>query len=500
MLSILLSCVLAADPSVYWARVTPTDARQLWVYGEELWAGSPQRMTPGARAWIGEDELTWIEFRSGSNVENNFATPYCLTFSVPASVASGLDRPYRITRNDGAEFGGLVDVPEACSIDRVPIGQSFQYVTRAETVAAGCVADFKGAILYVDGRYQDRTKPVITLEEGAELANVRIIVEQTGPRVPCVRVAGDRVRVKNVELANYHEATGYSFGIALDIPNGTTGSTFHDLRLHAERGVSVGSTTAERSRPMRANNWIGVDYSSPRGVHSGEMTRSVNGPNNLWLRCSWHDCDRGPISQSGQPVDANVFWECSQFRTGLTVGGSEGLFFEQGRGMWVEKPLLTTGVYVLAPFELGKKIYVAPGQIVAEMAGRAWAFIEESKVLDTEPKTVAIRLTKPIAWQGGPVWIGGAATRNLVARCDFRSGRNGVIWWGPSIENRVVGCAFQDLRSGIIQLDTDGPRPNGTIGFEWGAVVSYPKVHRATVDVLQRWVEDGNEAAEDATR
>lgn len=465
-------------PEVFWARVPPTAPRVLWIHGHDLWDGNPHD-TRKASASIGETPLEWNRGLGGNNNEGNFSLYRVQRFILPASIPPG-PATVQYVRNDGECTEITVAVPPIPSVMSLPFRGDVTFPGESYVAPAGLVADFGGRTWIAGPQYRSK-QAVLVVPEGTWVANLEIRVEESAPNVPAIQVTGNNVRLQNIRIIHRHHE-----GHGIAIYEGTQDSTFLDLELSATRGAICYSTVDSRpNRIMARNNWLHVRSTGPRGCGSGEDSRIMNGPHNLFFDYVVRDKDRAMTGSSGQPCDANLLYECQLIRTGMTKGGSEGIFFEHLHG-YLAKTQGVSGLVMTAIHQPGKDLWCRPGQVVADIETGRWAFVDASNILPTTPPIVGLTLSRSIG-QPGSVWIGAAATRNTVARCIHDSGRGGIIWWGVALDNHVVGADYRDLRWAESQLETGGLRPNGTLGFGRGNVRTRSKYTHVDNEYIEAW-------------
>jgi hypothetical protein len=480
----------ASAQTIHYARVVPGSPRQLWVIGRDLWVGSDQihdAKTNTVRLSINGVScefrlLRGAAHRDNDGMEANRCWPYAQCFQIPSSVTPG-EKEIEHFRNDGKVTQFKVDVPwPAESISKPSPSGSVEEHGIPFVVKAGEALDLGGATIYPSASFTQET--FVTLMDGAELRNARVIVHRDSPQTirNALRLVGNRHLLINVQVINEQEGDDRAIHMT-----SSSGSTFVNVFTQGAR-----CWESEPRETPQQNTWVRCESTGLRGGRHGLIGRGMIGRQNLILWGSWHCLDRGPTgSQYGSPTDQCVFFECQQWNTGRHLaiqkddfrdtGASEGLLFENkdcvclpakcgGNILMVTaRPAEDRGVLI------DDRDFLKPGYHLCLIEKKVWARIVEVKRHSKYERVVVCDRQLPIG--DFTARIGNAMVECSILRCQFQNGRAGVFLFGQTCDVAVVQCDFLDLLQGnIVKLERTR---SGEESFHWGLQTPFCTVWRS---------------------
>lgn len=460
----------AADPVIYWARMLSGKPREVWLCGEGLWVGSEYPNQPSGQnsvyAAIDGKPLRWDRMQGANDNDANRGLRFLQRFIVPSDVITGTAIDW--TRNDGRTSSASIAVAkEVPVVERRDCGP-METIDRPLLIPPGETRNLGGKCLvpgpsFVAG--EDRA--LVVLSPWSRLCNASVFVPESAPEIQAaVKLKGLGCQVDGVSIENRQRGWyGLHMGDA-------SGAYVRNVEISAYRCVESSPNAWNAG-----NTFYRVDCTCPRGRSDGQIGRGMGGLQTLAVWCTWHDIDRGPvISNWGAPLERSAWFECSQTRTGSSVGASEGFLWEAMDCVQGPATLAGLSIRMRKPADVGpaQERQIKPGYFAANLGTQRIARIKASTI-DADGYT--IDLEAAIGPPGAAnVRIGNLVHQNAVIRFRASQGRSGLWWFGASADNRAVGCEFEGLSEAGIETLT-GSRGGKESAFSWRLDTAWSKVN-----------------------
>lgn len=474
---------LTEEPVLFWARVVPGAPRSVWLHGRHLWTG-PEKVAEAATLDLeptlertGSENtafrLTFDRLHGGNDQDQNRSLPFLQRFLVPADVPAG-EHVGRWRRNDGRSLNISLTLPPAESPSPPAPITKVSYLDAPLVITEGQAVDLTGTMLVPSATFPEG-KSLVVLGAGSTLQNGAIFCpEGSRPSRAIWIEPGRQARLASLTVMNLDNGEPTLFLRSQE------DAFFADLRIVGSRCVDANPGDAHRR-----NTWLRCTFTAPRRSADGQVGRGIGGAENLIAWCHWHDIDRGPtLSPQGSPLDRIAWFECSQLRTGLSDGASEGLLVECKKVARAEIELREQRVVLRFP-KTGMGYLVRPGYcIMREDATAEWARITEPIApRDADGRSFSCSLDRNLGTGAGPisVLVGNAQVECSYLRCRFVDGKSGIWFWGASLGNVVVGCEFRDLDFGVGLLDRLNPPSDS--GFSRDLVQRFNQFRRVGQEV-----------------
>lgn len=487
-------CAQVQAQTIYWARVIPGKPRLVVVHGESLRAsnehGCNDRPASGTdpipaatlngtallhRYFDGAESHEWV--RSGHRVA---------WFEVPTSVTSGSMSFIYTPYGKSALSTITLTVPaEAHQFGLYPSG-TIQEIDTPIVVDDNETLDLGGDVVRPSASFSGAA--LVLVHDGATLKNGYIDCGKTGvcdainlinttPPPGTTNPPPTGITLANLDIRNEYDGGVYTYETkryGIESTFGLTASTIIDVRICADRCAETGPT-----QTVNTNNWIRCEFTGPRGHFDGGLGRLVNGGSNLMLWCHWHDIDRGPtFNQWAGPLSKNLFWECRQERTGLTVGASEGTLFEidsneysaptlvsqitsgvnKGKSVVLINPSSTNGTDEVRNIKAGNYVYdpvTGDYELITSVIATGQASAKYLIYLDGTLDTAWNQQSNPTS----KLIVGNILKDNTFVRCRFQDGAKGLVVFGMAVNNYVIQSHFIDLDCGFLKYN----RPTSVI-------------------------------------
>lgn len=449
-------------PEIHAVHFVPGDIPSVIITGRNLWVGTEglsvgpdgKKNTVKINSVLGE----WDAINGASGNDANRGL-YCVQrVWFPRGLEPSPSAKVEFTRYDNMATSAMVLIPiNRGRRERIDAG-STQAISTPIVVGDGKTCDLAGQTIQPSTSFSG--SELIRYGRGASITNGRLFIPSD-----CKAPIKAAMRPADADIQRPFIAPSYGLhATAIEIidnrPRGVgiyVAGSRNILMAHCK---IIANSAIERGQydESAENIFWECEFSSPRGRFDGGVGNVLCGDRNLVWRCRWHDIDRGPTGGCwGSPQERTTWFECEQANTGWTQGASEGLLYESYECVQATARFNGTEAVIEGAASAPRLNWnqIKEGYFVARPDGR-WARIRTNLRYQGET-SFRLLLDRSISTNQpgdsiGDVRIGNGIIQNNFIRCRFTHGKSGIFFFGMALDNYIGGCAFHDLRGGVVQL------------------------------------------------